>query len=34
MLDAPMAGGKLPWAISAQHNSKTWDVARSQDIGH
>lgn len=26
----PIAGGKLSWTISAQYNSKVWDVTRNQ----
>ena len=27
----PIAGGKLSWTVSAQYNSKIWDVLRYQD---
>src|ERR1043165_1095706 len=29
----PIAGGKLSWSLSAQYNSKVWDVVRNQAIG-
>ena len=29
----PIAGGRLSWTLSAQYNSKIWDVVRTQAIG-
>ena len=28
-----IAGGKLSWTLSAQYNSKIWDVVRTQEVG-